>query len=314
VHGAGGGVRIGVVGTPGAWSTERLVDAFRAAGAHARVVDLAACSLRLPDPGVYHRGVPLEGLDAVVVKKIGDTADGWAVRERLNLLRRLEDSGVPVLSRPDRLEVAVDRYRMTLELARGGLPLPETVITEDLVEAEAAVERFGVAVLKPLFTSKGRGMCRLEPGADLGPTLARHQAEAGGPLYLQRFVKHPGRDLGIAVLDGRCLGAYWRVAAPDRWMTTVHSGGRYEPAAPPREAIEMAVEAANRFGLIFTGVDLIEGPSGDWQVLEVSAFGGFRGLLQACGVDAASLLAETVLRRVEPPGGAVLQASAREMR
>jgi tetrahydromethanopterin:alpha-L-glutamate ligase len=315
VHGAGGGVRIGVVGTPGAWSTERLVDAFRAAGAAARVVDLAACSLRLPDPAVYHRGAPLAGLDAVVVKKIGDTADGWAVRERLNLLRRLEDSGVPVLSAPDRLEVAVDRYRMTLELARGGLPVPETVITEDLGEAAAAVERFGVAVLKPLFTSKGRGMCRLEPAADLGSTLARLRVEAGGgPLYLQRFVKHPGRDLGIAVLDGRCLGAYWRVAAPDRWMTTVHSGGRYEPAAPPREAVEMAVGAASRFGLIFTGVDLIEGPGGEWRVLEVSAFGGFRGLLEACGVDAASLLAETVLRRVEPTGGAVLQASAQETR
>src|SRR5205807_9693975 len=186
--------------------------------------------------------------------------------------------------------------------------------TEDLVGAERAGGRLGVAVMRPPSTSRGGGVHWLGPAADLGRTLARLRAEAGGPLYLRRFVKHPGRDLGIAVLDGRCLGAYWRVAAPDRWMTTVHSGGRYEPAAPPREAIELALEAANRFGLIFTGVDLIEGPSGAWQVLEVSAFGGFRGLLQACGVDAASLLAETVLRRVGPTGGAVLEASARAMR
>jgi tetrahydromethanopterin:alpha-L-glutamate ligase len=303
-------VKVGVVGAPGAWSTERLAGAFRLAGAAVRVVDLGACGLRLPDSRVYHRGAPLEGLDVAVVKKLGAPADGWAVRERINVLRRLEDSGVLVLSAPDRLDVAVDRYRMTLELARLGLPVPETVITEDLGEAEDAVERFGAAVLKPLFTSKGRGMHRLEPATGLRAILARLRREAGGPLYLQRFVKHPGRDLAIAVLEGSCLGAYWRVAPPDRWMTTVDSGGRYERAEPPSHAIELAVAAATGFGLIFTGVDLIEGPAGAWHVLEVSAFGGFRGLLEACRIDAAPLVAAAVRRRVEQTAGALPQTPA----
>lgn len=307
-------MRIAVVGTPGAWSTERLAAAFRLSGVDAVVIDLQACSLRLPDPRVYHGGAPLPALDAAVVKKIGDTADGWTVRERINILRQLEHAGVPVLSAPDCLEVAVNRYRMTFELARRGLPVPETVITEDPVEAEAAVERFGVAVLKPLFSSKGRGIRRLEAGGHLRALLAQRRLEEDGPFYLQRFVKHPGRDLGIAVLDGRCVGAYWRVAPARAWMTTVHSGGRYEEADPPGEAIEMAVEAASHFGLIFTGVDLIEAPGGAWQVLEVSAFGGFRGLLQACGVDAAPLLAETVLRRLGPAAStSTIQPSSREM-
>jgi tetrahydromethanopterin:alpha-L-glutamate ligase len=303
-------VKVGVVGTPGAWSTERLAGAFRSSGAAVRVVDLGACALRLPDPRVWDRGMPLEGLDVAVVKKLGDPAGGWAMRERINLLRRLEAAGVLVLSAPDRLDVAVDRYRMTLELARLGLPVPETVITEDLAEAEAAVERFGAAVLKPLFTSKGRGMHRLEPAADLRSTLARLRLEAGGPLYLQRFVEHPGRDLAIAVLDGDCLGAYWRVAPAGRWMTTVHAGGRYERAEPPGHAVELALAAAIGFGLVFTGVDLIEGPDGAWHVLEVSAFGGFRGLLEACGIDAAPLLAATALRRVKQRAGGRPRAPA----
>lgn len=293
-------MKIAVVGQPGAWSTERLADALRAQGADALVVDLAACSLHLPDRRLYHRGAPLQ-VTAAVVKKIGDTADGWAVGERLNMLRYLEASGIPVMSAPDRLEVAVNRYRMTLELVGGGFPVPETVITEDIGEAVAVVERFGNAVLKPLFTSKGRGMLRLVPGPDLRDALAGHRAAGGGPFYLQRFVAHPGRDLGLAVLEGRCLGAYWRVAARDQWMTTVLSGGRYEPADPPEAALTLAVAAAKRFGLLFTGVDLIEDPDGTLTVLEVSAFGGFRGLLTACGLDAAPLVAESVIRRI---GGA----------
>jgi tetrahydromethanopterin:alpha-L-glutamate ligase len=291
---------IAVVGQPGAWSTERLAGALRAAGAEALVVDLAACALRLPEPGVWHQGRRLDA-DAVVVKKIGDTAGGWTVHERLHILRHWEASGVPVWSVPDRLEVAVDRYRMTVELVRAGLPVPETVITEDVGEAVASVERFGAAVLKPLFTSKGRGMVRLDPALDVRRILERHRAENADPFYLQRFVKHPGRDLGVAVLDGRCLGAYWRISGDGQWMTTVLSGGRYAPADPPAEALALAERAARHFGLLFTGVDLIEADDG-FTVLEVSAFGGFRGLLDGCGVDAAPRLADAVLSRCRTAG------------
>lgn len=290
-------MKIAVVGQPGAWSTERLADALRAAGAEAAIVDLAACSLRLPDRRLFHRGVPLDGFDGAVVKKLGDTADGWGVQERIGMLRHLEASGVPVLSSPDCLHVAVNRYRMTCELVRAGLPVPPTTITEDLDEAADAVGRFGTAVLKPLFTSKGRGMRRLEPTRELRGELESHRDGGLGPFYLQRFVKHPGRDLGVAVLEGRCIGAYWRVAGAEQWMTTILSGGRYEKAEIAPDTAAMAVAAARHFGLVFTGVDLIEDSDGRFSVLEVSAFGGFRGLLNGCGVDAAPMLAEVVLRR-----------------
>jgi len=101
----------------------------------------------------------------------------------------------------------------------------------------------------------------------------------------------------VAVLDGRCVGAYWRVAGEHQWMTTILSGGRYEKAEIEPDIATMAVAAARHFGLIFTGVDLIEDTDGGFNVLEVSAFGGFRGLLNGCGVDAAPMLAEVVLRR-----------------
>lgn len=293
-------MRIAVVGVPGAWSTEGLAAALRAAGPATPVIDLARCSLRLPDPRVHHEGAPLEHLDGAVVKKIGDTAEGWVVRERINLLRQLEATGVTVLSEPGRLEVAVDRYRMTLELARAGLPVPEAVVTEDLAEAEAAVAWFGAAILKPLFTSRGRGMVRLSPGPAARTRLEAHRDAGGGPFYVQAAIAHPGRDLGVTVLDGECLGAYWRVGPPGAWMTTVASGGRYARADLSPTAADIAATAAKHFGLLFTGVDLMETPDGRLVVLEVSAFGGFRGLSVGCGIDAAPQVAGVVLRRLRP--------------
>jgi tetrahydromethanopterin:alpha-L-glutamate ligase len=291
-------MNVAVVGHPGAWSTERLARALRAEGADTSVVDLATCALALPGSGLSIGGRRLGPLDGAVVKKVGDAADGWSLGTRINLLRALQRSGVPVVSEPERLAVAADRYRMTLELAHAGLPMPETVVTDDADEAEAAVRRFGTAVLKPLFTSKGRGMRRLTAADDLPTLLARHRAAHGLPFYLQRFIPHPGRDLGVAVLAGRCLGAYWRVAAPEQWMTTILSGGRYVAADPPADVIDIAERAARHFDLLFTGVDLMETPDGGWTVLEVSAFGGFRGLSTALGLDAAPLVARAALERL----------------
>src|SRR5262249_6904808 len=148
-------------------------------------------------------------------------------------------------------------------------------------------------------TWRGRGRRRLEPSSDLGAQPESHRDDGLGPFYLQRFVKHPGRDLGVAVLDGRCIGAYWRVAAADHWMTTILSGGRYEKADLDPETEAMAVRAARHFGLVFTGVDLIEDSDGRFRVLEVSAVGGFRGLLNGCGVDAAPMLADPVHRHID---------------
>lgn len=295
-------MRIAVIGQPGAWSTERLAAALAERGVAAPVIDLGACSLELPGGRLRHDGEPLPALDGAVVKKIGDTAEGWAVRERVNLLRHLDASGVAVLSPPDRLEAALDRARMTVELAAAGLPIPETVLTESVDAAVAAVERMGAAVLKPIFTSKARGMERLVPGPELRGRLEARRAADPGPLYLQAFVEHPGRDLGVAVLRGRCLGAYWRVAKPGQWVTTILSGGRYEAAEVPDAVRDLAVRAAAAFGLTFTGVDLMERPGGGWVVLEVSAFGGFRGLLTGCGVDAAPLLAEAAIDAVARRG------------
>jgi ribosomal protein S6--L-glutamate ligase len=289
-------VRVAVVGQPGAWSTERLAEALRARGIDVEIVDLGACSLRLPDPRLFHHGRPLEDLAGAVVKKVGDTARGWTIRERIAMLRHLEASGVPVLSAPGCLETAIDRLTMTVELTRAGLPIPDTMVTECTDEATAAIDMFGAAIIKPLFTSKGRGMRKLG-ASDAAVALAEHDAAGFGPYYLQRFVKHPGRDLGVAVLDGEVLGAYWRRAGADQWMTTILSGGRYERAEPPADALELARRAASHFGLLFTGVDLMETSDGGFVVLEVSAFGGFRGLLEACGIDAAPLLADAALRR-----------------
>jgi ribosomal protein S6--L-glutamate ligase len=203
-----------------------------------------------------------------------------------------------VVSDPLRILRVLDRLSCTVTLQSAGIPMPPTSITEDVDQALAAVEEYGEAVFKPLYTSKARGMFVLRPGPEARETIADYAREYP-IMYIQKTVDLRGRDLGVTFLGGEYLTTYARCKQNGAWNTTTVSGGKYAPFDPPDEVIELAREAQDLFGLDFTCVDVAltdDGPC----VFEVSAFGGFRGLLEARGLDAAGLYAEHVLARVRP--------------
>ena len=124
-----------------------------------------------------------------------------------------------------------------------------------------------------------------------GPTVReelRRFREAGNPIfYVQRIWSCPAAILEWCLLDGEYVGVYAREAAPDAWNTTVRRTARIGPRALVR-GLEVARKAQEAFGLDYTTVDIVETVNGS-HVLEVSAFGGFRGLYEGCGVNAAEL-------------------------
>ncbi|MFW5653455.1 MAG: ATP-grasp family protein, partial [Planctomycetota bacterium] len=176
--------------------------------------------------------------------------------------------------------------------------MPPTVVTENPEEARRAVDDFGRAVFKPLFTSKARGMTIIESGSDTEAKIGAFRSDGNTLMYIQKALDLPGRDLGLMFVGGEYIGTYARVAGQDAWNTTSAAGGHYEPADPEAQLIELARRAQAPFGLDFTSVDLAitnEGP----VVFEVSAFGGFRGMKEAKGIDVANHFVDHVLNSVE---------------
>lgn len=287
--------KIGVVGIPGKWSTEVLADAIEARTGFRAVIDLHRVSLDLTSGRLDHQGQDLGELDALIVKKISAEYSPVSL-DRLELLRAAEARGVRVFSGAERMLRLINRLSCTVTLRQAGIPMPETRVTEDLDSACQAVQAFGEAVFKPLFSTKARGMCVIS--ADQSPEALRAEVAAfqrdNPMMYLQRKIPLPGRDLGMVFAGGRYLGTYARVSQNDTWNTTIHSGGRYEACTPSAELIELATRAQAPFGLDFTTVDVAETPDGP-VVFEVSAFGGFRGALEGAGIDAAGAYLDHVL-------------------
>jgi tetrahydromethanopterin:alpha-L-glutamate ligase len=240
----------------------------------------------------------------VVVKKIAEVYSPDAL-DRVELLRVLAGSGVRVFSRPQSMSPLINRLSGTVKLQLGGIPMPATVVTESVEEACATLARFGAMIAKPLYTSKARGMLLLRDSTDeaeLRATLAAFK-QANPVMYLQQLVDIPGRDLGVVFLGGEYLATYARVRGEASWTTSTSAGGKYEPHQPSQAILDLAAKAQALFELDFTCVDVVETREGP-KVFEVSAFGGFRGLEEACGIDAAGAYADHVIRCLAGERGA----------
>ncbi len=291
-------LKIGVIGIPGKWSTEALADALEDRTGFRCVIDMAAVALDLETRSLTAGGRNLCELDGLVIKKISE-AYSPATLDRLEMLRVAETAGVRIFSGTASILGLVNRLSCTVTLSNAGIPMPATRVTESEAEALVAVQHFGSAVFKPLYSTKARGMTLMDAASGestLKSSIAAFKSE-NPVMYLQEKVNLSGRDLGMVFLGGAYLCTYARVAQTDSWNTTILNGGTYAPFEPDGDLIDLAMRAQAPFGLDFTTVDIGLTDNGP-IVFEVSAFGGFRGALEGASIDAAGLYADHVISKV----------------
>jgi tetrahydromethanopterin:alpha-L-glutamate ligase len=289
--------KIAVIGIPGGWSSERLADRLEKETGFRCLIDMAKVRLDLDTGRAYADDRCLNDLDGIIIKKISPAYSPNCL-DRMEILSFLHETGVPVFSRPRSILGLIDRLSCTVRLRAGGMPMPPTVITEDMDEALRAVERFEKAVFKPLFSSKARGMMVIEAGLGARDAIDEFKAASNPLMYIQKFLPRVSRDLGVAFLGGEYLATYARQKSGETWNTTTRSGGKYLPHEPSPDIISLAEKAQALFDMAFTCVDVVEAEGGPF-IYEVSAFGGFRGLLEANRVDAAGAYARFVLDQLK---------------
>jgi ribosomal protein S6--L-glutamate ligase len=290
--------KIAVIGIPGKWSTEVLADAIEEKTGFRLVMDMREVSADLAAKKLWAHDVDLCEMDGIIVKKISQQYSPHTL-DRIELLRLAESRGVRVFTSPEKIVRMIDRLACTMTLSNAGIPMPETIITESIVDAFDAVTKFGAAVFKPLYSTKAQGMTLIE--ADWPDIQIRNQIKAFNKenpmMYIQKKLDLSGKDYGMVFIGGKYYGTYARVSKSGVWNTTINSGGKYARHKPPQSTIDLAEQAQELFDMDFTTVDVADTPDGP-IVFEVSAFGGFRGAKEGLGIDAADLYADYVLAEV----------------
>lgn len=291
-------LKIGVIGIPGKWSTEVLADRLEARTGFRAVMDMKDIELHLDTNKVFCNGLDLTKLDGLIVKKISQVY-APSTEDRIHILSHLESLGVSVFSPTNSMGKLINRLSGTLALQQGNIPMPKTRITESEDLAFSMVREFGSAILKPLYSTKARGMVflREEDSDESVRDQLKEYKNTQSLFYIQQALNLNGRDLGMVFVGGRYFCTYARVADSDAWNTTIHSGGRYELFEPDADLIELGRRAQACFDMSFTTVDIALTDQGP-VVFEVSAFGGFKGALDGCRLDAAEAYTDYALTTI----------------
>ncbi len=270
------------------YTTRRLLEAARALGHRARVLDTLRCTLKLEKgaPGLLYEGKPVGPLD-VVIPRIGAsiTAYGLAVVNQLDMM------GIPVLNNSVPIARSRDKLRCLQLLARFGIDIPRTIMTNQPSEVDLAISQIGglPAILKLIRGTQGVGVMIAHTKEEIAGILDT-MTDLGQEILLQEFIRESrGRDIRVLVVGDTAVAAMRRTAKAGEFRSNLHRGGEGKPVKLKPEYAEIALRATRVMGLELAGVDLLETKQGP-KVMEVNSSPGFEGLEKATGLDIASLI------------------------
>lgn len=332
--------KIGIVITdPEDWTARALTNAARKKGFSPFVLDFKAAEVsvnsaawepRAEESNVVFKvgDLKLSDLDAIIVRDAGAGAfEG--VSFRFDILRELEDEGIPVVNSPEAIRNAANKYHASYLLAKAGLPVPKTVAVQDMEAALKVISRFGDAVIKPVFGYKGKDIARVRNGevhfsdrkmeSSYLESVLKQLLQERGMLYIQEFIENSGRDIRAFIVDGTAIGAIYRKAASGSWVNNLSQGGSADRCVLTEKQKEIAEKAALAVSTTFAGVDIIEGltddnlsegltednlnneidvysnrTEGNPKVLEVNGTPSGKGIFDAWGINPAEYILEYI--------------------
>jgi ribosomal protein S6--L-glutamate ligase len=280
------------------YSTRRLIEAIKASGHEAIVVDHSLCDLIIEQegPSIIYKGEKLTGVDAII-PRIGASVTfyGTAVVRQFELMGAFSavESQAIVRSR--------DKLRSLQILSKAGLGMPKTAFTNFSKGGEKAlIERVGGAplIIKLLEGTQGLGVVLAETKkAGQSVIEAFHGLKAR--IIVQEFIKEAkGADIRAFVVNGKVVGAMKRQGAEGEFRSNLHRGGVATVIKLSREEKMAALGAAKALGLAIAGVDLLQSERGP-LILEVNSSPGLEGIEKATGVNIAGEIVKYIEESVQ---------------
>ena len=281
---------------PKLYSTRRLVEAAKAKGHEAIVVDHLKCIIELEkkNPRIFYNGEYLTGIDAII-PRIGASVTfyGTAVVRQFEMMRIFSavESEALVRSR--------DKLRSLQVLARAGVGLPKTSLANYTKDVDHIINTvYGAPlVLKLLEGTQGLGVVLAETHNAASSVIEAFNG-LKARVIAQQFIKESdGADIRAFVVDGVVVGAMKRQGKEGEFRSNLHRGGSASIINLTDDEENTALKAAKAMGLGVAGVDMLQSDKGP-LVLEVNSSPGLEGIEMATKKDIAKRIIKYLERNV----------------
>lgn len=277
------------------YSTSRLVEAAKARGHEARVVDVLKCYMNITanNPTVLYKGLgnpEVLEFDAVI-PRIGASVTGYGCA----VLRQFEVCGTYSVNESIAIARSRDKLRAHQLLARRGIGQPVTSYAHSADATNDLINSVGGAplVVKVMQSTHGNGVVLAET-RKAAEALINAFRGLEADFLVQEFIKESaGADIRCFVIGERVIAAMQRTAASGEFRSNLHRGGSASVVKLRPDERKLAIKAAQVMGLDIAGVDIIRSNHGP-LVLEVNSSPGLEGIEHATGKDIAGAIIEYI--------------------
>jgi glutathione synthase len=178
--------------------------------------------------------------------------------------------------------------------------MPPTLITRDRAEIEAFRAEHGDIVMKPLYGNGGAAVFKLATeDPNFGSLFDLFSVTFREPWVVQKFLPQVAAgDKRIILVDGEAAGAVNRVPAANDIRSNMVRGGAATPTEltpREREICETIGPSLRRMGLIFVGIDVIDG---NLTEINVTSPTGLRAIKRLGGPDLAAAIWDVIETKV----------------
>ncbi|MBC7920367.1 MAG: 30S ribosomal protein S6--L-glutamate ligase [Ferruginibacter sp.] len=275
------------------YSTRRLVEAARAKGHEAVVLDHLKCYVVIEggNPTIRYHGKLVENIDAII-PRIGTSVTDYGVA----IVRQFEMMKVFSTIKSQAIVRSRNKLRSLQILSGAGVGLPKTVFANHSRDIDDLLAQVGgtPVVIKLLEGTQGIGVMLAET-----PKAAKSVMEAfyglKANILIQEFISEAqATDIRAFIVGSKVVGAMKRQGKEGEFRSNLHRGGaglaiRLSPAEK-----EAALAAAKALGLGVAGVDMLQSKRGP-LIMEVNSSPGLQGIEASTGVD----IAGRIIRYIE---------------
>jgi glutathione synthase len=250
-------------------------------------VEGAHATLGTPEP------VDLASADVVLLRQ--DPPFDMAYITTTHLLERIHPQTL-VVNDPSSVRNAPEKLFVTMYPHL----MPATLITREKAEIEAFRGEHGDIVMKPLYGNGGAAVFKVsQQDPNFGSLYDLFAATFREPWVVQKFLPQITEgDKRIILVDGVAAGAVNRVPAPNDIRSNMVRGGAAKPTdltAREHEICETIGPELKRLGLIFVGIDVIDG---NLTEINVTSPTGLRAIKKLGGPDLAAAIWDAIEGRV----------------
>ncbi|HEY2135001.1 MAG TPA: glutathione synthase [Xanthobacteraceae bacterium] len=229
--------------------------------------------------------VALKSFDVILMRQ--DPPFDLAYITATHLLERVQP-GTLVVNDPGHVRNAPEKVFVTQ------FPdlMPPTLVTRDLAEIKAFRAEHADIVMKPLYGHGGGAVFRItSDDLNFGSLFDMFSVTFREPWVVQRYLPAVKQgDKRIILVDGEFAGAVNRVPAADDLRSNMVRGGAAESTQltpREREICERLGPALRERGLLFTGIDVIDGYLTE---INVTSPTGIRAIRRLGGPDIAAMI------------------------